>query len=186
MSEVKVMTDELKERVLYLSSFGIPGQEIANTIGISAKSTVNNLIRIAKAVEEDRIEDARQISISCHCPGHFDWAMKKYGKKLPEPKPVPKFIQETQQKMDMAEIKRVVTDAIAENCKDAKIEQIDKDQMARIMLALGKITDALAEISLKMEECQKTTNANADNLYSLVTNMNNSVILEMRKRKQIK
>ena len=60
MSEVKVMTDELKERVLYLSSFGIPGQEIANTIGLGAKSTVNNLIRIAKAVEEDRIEEAKQ------------------------------------------------------------------------------------------------------------------------------
>lgn len=183
MSEVKVMTDELKERVLYLSSFGIPGQEIANTIGIGAKSTVNNLIRIAKAVEEDRIEDARQISISCHCPGHFDWAMKKYGKKLPEPKPVPKFIQETQQKMDMAEIKRVVTDAIAENCKDAKIEQIDKDQIARIMLAMGKITDALADISLKLEDFQKTQNVNADSIYTLLTSMHNSIMLELKKRK---
>lgn len=183
--ETLKFTDEMRKNVLMLSSYGMPGQKIADLIGVKAKSTVNNIIRIAKMVENDEVEEARKIAVSCHADAHFAWACKKYGKKIPEPpKPEPpKAMYKIQQAVEAAEIKRIVNDAIKENVKDAKIETIDKDQMSRIMYALGKLDERIESIEQTLEVMRKEQNANADALYKLVTNFNNSVLMEMRKRR---
>ncbi len=187
-------TDELRERTVYLASYGVPGPEIAKIIGCEAKSTVNNMIRVAKLVESDQLEEAKAISITaCKSLAGFEWACKKYGKKLPEPEPKPEEPKEipvinnppieVTKPLNLAEIRNAVNDAIKENCKDAKIEQIDKDQMARIMYALAKIDERLEMIETYIDTMQTEQHNDIKKLCDLVSQFNNNFLLEMRKKK---
>lgn len=187
-------TDELRERTLILASYGVPGAEIAKVIGCSARSTVNNTIRVAKLVESDQLEEAKAISISaCKSMAAFEWACKKYGKKLPEPEPKPEEPKEIPvinnqpteiaKPLNLAEIRNIVNDAIKENCKDAKIEQIDKDQMARIMYALAKIDERLEMIETYIDAMQTEQHNDIKKLCDLVSQFNNNFLLETRKKK---
>ena len=185
-------TDELRERTVYLASYGVPGPEIAKIIGCEAKSTVNNMIRVAKLVESDQLEEAKAISITaCKSLAGFEWACKKYGKKLPEPEPEkPKEIPminippvEIAKTTDTNAIKNAINDAIKENCKDAKIEQIDKDQMARIMYALAKIDERLEMIETYIDTMQTERHNDIKKLSDLVSQFNNNFLMEMRKKK---
>lgn len=187
-------TDELRERTIYLASYGVPGPEIARIIGCEAKSTVNNMIRVAKLVESDQLEEAKAISITaCKSLAGFEWACKKYGKKLPEPEPKheePKEIPvinnrptEIAKSLNLDEIRNAVNDAIKENCKDAKIEQVDKDQMARIMYALAKIDERLEMIETYIDGIQTERKNDSTKLYNLISQFNNNFLSEMRKKK---
>ena len=182
------LSNETRDHIITMAEAGISIANISKILGVSEASI--SLIKLAYRLVKEEKWDELRVSVGTSSKPTMDWALNKLGKKLPEKKPCTPNVASVltpvvKQGIDVDDVKKAVAEAVAESCK-GHVEMIDKDQMARIMLALGKITDALAEISLKMEECQKTTNANADNLYSLVTNMNNSVILEMRKRKQIK
>lgn len=105
-------------------------------------------------------------------PSVLEWALKKYNKAIP-----------------------------SKSTEDEKTCPIDKDQFARVMYGVGKIEEQLNIINDRLynlenafdafrnedatmrSEHNKVTNANADNLYKLITDFRNSVILEIRKRK---
>lgn len=187
-------TDELRERTLILASYGVPGAEIARIIGCEAKSTVNNMIRVAKLVESDQLEEAKNIAITaCKSMVPFEWACKKYGKKLPDPEPEPEKIKEKPKVdissvgnaplIDINEVRNAINDAIKENCKDAKIEQVDKDQMARIMYALAKIDERLEMIETCIDSIQTERKNDSTKLYNLISQFNNNFLTEMRKKK---
>lgn len=180
------ITDEQRDNVIRLSDLGLKGTEIAKILLIS-ETTVATIVSMAKAVKDDDWDSIKRITGYTKSQVTLNWALKKYNKSIPEPKPepvplIPKMNVDMKPELNIDGIKTVVAEAIAENCK-GHIEQIDKDQMGRIMLAMGRITDALADISLKLEDFQKTQNANADSIYALLTSMNNSIIMELKKRK---
>lgn len=183
----KRLTDEQRDNVFTLCELGLQQQEVAKILGIG-KATVGNIKQAVKYAKDDNWDGLREM-VDKKLASTVEWALKHEGKKLPpkeEPKPVPQIVlplQETQKKMDLAEVKRIMTEVVAENVKDARIEQIDKDQMARVMYALAKIDERLETIGQWLETMKKEQNANADNLYKLIATFNNSVILELRKRK---
>lgn len=182
----KQLTDKDRDNVATLLNLGMKQIDVAKMLEIG-KTSVSNIYIALTYAREEKWDELRTM-INKKLGATVEWALKHEGKELPpEPKEIPTFtlplIAETPQKMDMAEIKRVVTDAIAENCKDAKIEQIDKDQMARVMYALARIDERLEGIETSLKEIQEDQNTNEDNMYKLVVDFRNSVVMEMRNRK---
>lgn len=61
--------------------------------------------------------------------------------------------------------------------------KLDDEQMGRIMYALGKIEEHLEALTQELTLLRKEHNANTDILRNVVTAFNNTVVMEMRKRK---
>ena len=189
------LSDETRNNVIKMNKANMSQTDIAAILGISTASTYY-IITAYNLVEKEDWDALRKSETINKSQSTIQWALKTLGKEMPKEKKKEVVVEKKQvadlkplsaptfnvKQSVLDEVKNVVAEAISENCKGS-VEQIDRDQMARIMLALGKITDALAEISLKMEEFQKTANVNADNLYRLVTDFSNGVKMEMRKRK---
>lgn len=59
----------------------------------------------------------------------------------------------------------------------------ESDQLARLMVAIGKLDEKLDMLEKEVELLRKEQNANADSMYKLVSQFNNNVIMELRKRR---
>lgn len=148
----KFISDEQRDHVIMLANAGIPQQEIASIMGFGL-TTVNNMINVANAVKEENWEKLSKLKDSIPSKVVFDWALTKY--KKTEPKPVP--VKEEPLSNDavfVKMIKEACSEAIEESCK-CNIEQIDKDQMGRLMFALGQITSHLEVVSEKLDAILK-------------------------------
>ena len=158
------VTNEQREIIsaLYFDA-KMSGSTIAEKMGVSTQ-VVYTQGKLEKMVREGRIEDAVHYTMNNQMgKSALEWALKKYGKTLPVLKEEPKVVPSIEQKNE--------------------VKQIDKDQIARIMYALGNIDDRISSLEQRLDFERKERNANFDSLYKLITDFRNSVIMEMRKRK---
>lgn len=135
------LSDEQRDKIGRLIDVGLGNEEIAELLGLT-DSSVSKHRRILCLVKEDKLEAAEKDALSTKNIPALEWALKRCGKTLPPKKAEPPKNQ-TEPLFDTVELKKAVAEAISENCKDSKIEQIDPTQMGRIMKALGEITELL-------------------------------------------
>ena len=165
MGKTTSLTDKQRDSVIELLDHGIKPSKIAEVLGISI-TAVRTIHGLVKLIREDRLDEIRDYVKSHNATAPLKWALNKYAVVLPEEKKEePKIVEEKGNiggfilpapsfniKDGIKEqLKEVVGEAISENCK-CNIEQIDKDQMARIMLALGKIAGSLETIIDKLDD----------------------------------
>lgn len=149
-----ILSDEQRDQIIRIVDAGISQTEAAKILGVSL-SAVNNTVCVAKAVREEDWERYSTLRDSVASRVTFDWALSKYGKTQPkeEEKPTPeKKERNNNDELFVKLLKEACSEAIEENCKDNKVEQIDKDQMARIMFALGNINSTLEKIVEKLDD----------------------------------
>jgi hypothetical protein len=162
MGRKAFITDEQRDNVIKMYEAGIVQQDIANIMGFGL-TTVNNMINVAMAVKDDNWERYSQLRDSIPSNVIFEWALAKYGKT--EPKPAVKLYSGENELEAQAglpkptfnikdEMKAVFAEVVEENCK-CNIEQIDKDQMARLMFALGQVTGYLERVVEKLDALLK-------------------------------
>ena len=149
-----ILSDEQRDQIIRIVDAGISQTEAAKILGVSL-SAVNNTVCVAKAVREEDWERYSTLRDSVASRVTFDWALSKYGKTQPkeEEKPTPeKKERNNNDELFVKLLKEACSEAIEENCKDNKVEQIDKDQMARIMFEIGNINSTLEKIVEKLDD----------------------------------
>ena len=166
MAQGVKITSKQRDIISALVSANKPTQEICELIDCS-NQTVYTQAKLEDMIKNDRFNEAidyvqkQQMGTSV-----LEWALKKYGKTLPQKKTEPNQYPE----------------------KDKEASTIDKNQMARIMMTLSKIDASLENIDrrvssmlLILADAHKEQNANADNLYNLVKDLKGAMVEGMRK-----
>ena len=179
MAAGKKLTDEQRDLMSVLMfDAGKSVKEICKFVGCS-ETQVSVQRAMETLAKQDDVQGIINYAKRCNTgDAVVDWVLKKYNK--------------------------TATSSLQGEEQECQYLQVDKDQMARIMYALGKIDERLApietienrlynlenafdafrneDISMRSEH-NKQENANADSLYKLITDFRNSIIMEMRKRK---
>lgn len=173
---MKELTDSIKDQIVLMSEKGMDVKDICNILQISTGS-VYRVNKIAQMVKNDELEKAKEYSKN-HYEKILTWALKKYGKRIPKEQ-VQNISTPTQ--IQMGEI--VVKEEPA---------VIEKNQMGRIMLALGKLNEQSEILNTKfdllielMQTLIKNSNANADNSFRLLQDTKGAVVEGLRKMRKI-
>lgn len=149
------LTDEQRDAIVKLDSHGLNRMEIAQIVNCT-DSTVSNVLIMYRLVKDGKLDEAEQRAANGQGVV-FRWATERLGKKLPQKQP----------------------EAPVESGKC----KLDDEQIGRIMYALGKMEEHLEALTQELVLLRKEQNANTDILRNVISSFNNTVLMEMRKRK---
>jgi DNA-directed RNA polymerase specialized sigma subunit len=131
--------DKKRDMVITMTEKGMSIKDICYALGIS-DNAVTMIKRINKMVVEDRFEEAIAYCKKYTCMDVYRWALERNG-KMPT-------VREEKKKEEKKE--NVV---VEEKPAEVTVKKIDEDQIARVMLALGKILDELEALNVSVGKC---------------------------------
>ena len=135
----KAIPDSKRNVVIKLFDKGFSNREIQYATGLS-EQTIYTIKKLYNLVREDKWEDALAYTQKCGVNDVFRWAQEANGKYLPKEEPVVEDV------VDVVE-----EEPVKEREVEVTVKKIDEDQIARVMLALGKILDELESLNKKFE-----------------------------------
>ena len=137
----KAVPDSKRNIVIKLFDKGFSNREIQYATGLS-EFTVYTIKNLYNLVKEDNWEKALAYTQKYGVNDVFRWAQEANGKYLPKEEPVVEDV------VDVVE-----EEPVKEREVEVTVKKIDEDQIARVMLALGKILDELESLNHNMEAC---------------------------------
>lgn len=166
MSKGKKLKTDTFEKIIKLSQANVPSTIISECTGASIAS-VSRVISVFNSLANNDYEAALKTCQGSATAPMLLWGLEKLNMPIPN--------QDEQLSIE-AEPDSSELATESDTATDSK-------PSADIMYALSKIDERLETICFYLESLHKEQNANSDNIYKVIANMNNSVLMEMRKRK---
>lgn len=170
MSRMPRLTADVCEDIYKLSQRGFEPEEVGK-YSHSSGGSAKRVMSVYRALVADDFDKAIRACQGNEKSPILLWGLEKLHKKMPE--------KETNQDEQLSIEAEQDSSELATESDTAT----DSKPSADIMYALSKIDERLETICFYLESLHKEQNANSDNIYKVIANMNNSVLMEMRKRK---